>query len=157
MGTQNLINKSNYLTFKLNQEYFAIDAGNVIEILELSTFTIVPNSSEYIKGILNFRGEIVPIINMHKRFKMNDSNNSAKMIIVINSHSDNSKVLLGLLVDDIRDVIEFELKDIRNVPNSGFSFNVEFLSGMVELNGIFFMMLNIDKVLNIKELSELTA
>lgn len=154
MNVQKIVNKSNYLTFRLNQEFFAIDATHVMEIMELSTYTIVPNSSEYIKGILNFRGEIVPIINMHKRFNMDAGNSSAKMVVVVNLNSGNSKMLLGLSVDDVSNVIEFELKDIRNVPETGFNYKVEFLSGMVELNNIFFMILNIGKVLNIKELAE---
>jgi purine-binding chemotaxis protein CheW len=153
MSIQNVFNKTSYLTFELNNELFAIEAVNVIEILELSTFTIVPNAPEHLKGIINFRGEIVPIVDMHRRFNMDVCNNSTKMVIIVNIFSEGSKVLLGLLVDEVRDVIEIDLKDIRNVPEFGLNYNIDYLTGMVEVEEKFFMILNIANVLSFKELS----
>lgn len=154
MDAKNILTKTNYLTFTLNNELFAVEAVSVVEITELLTYTVVPNSPDHIKGILNFRGEIVPIVNMHNRFKMDASISETKMVIIVNILYENTKVLLGLLVDEVHNVLEFELKDIQNVPEFGFNYNVSFLTGMVQLDETFYLIINANMALSIKELSE---
>ena len=154
MDIKNQYNKASYLCYKLNNEYFAIVVSSVLEIMELPQLTIVPNSSEYIKGVLNFRGEIVPVIDMHKRFNLKSETSIDGMVIILNLVTNDSQIHLGLLVDQVSSVIEFRMKDIRNIPDMGINYNAEFLTGMIERDGKFMMILNVDNVFNIEELAE---
>ena len=154
METQDINGKHSYLSFFLNTENFAISVNSVLEIIELPVLTIVPNSPEFIEGILNFRGEIVPVINMHKRFNKEHDADKQKMVIVINYETEEVKLHLGLLVDEVEGVVEFELKDIRNLPDMGLKYNPEFLKGMVEINNIFMMIMDVEKVFEPQELAK---
>lgn len=145
-----------YIHFCIANENFAIVVNRVLEILHLKELTKVPNASDYIKGILNFRGTIVPVINLHKRFRFTRFNNEGEMVIVVEVTHNDSQVLLGLLVEEVNDVIEFEYRDIRSVPDIGIKYNPEFLEGFVEKEGKFIMVLDVDKVLNVSELAEVS-
>lgn len=155
MKTHELDNTRSYVHFGLGNEDFAIIVNRVLEILHLDQLTQVPNASVYVKGILNFRGSIVPVINLHKRFNFQDHISEGNMVIVIEvTHNDNT-TLMGLLVEEVSDVIEFEYKDLRTVPDIGIKYNPDFLEGFVERNGKFIMVLNVDKVMNVTELAEI--
>ena len=122
--------------------------------MELPQLTIVPNSSEHIKGVLNFRGGIVPVINLHKRFNLKSDEDNRGMVIIINLETNDSQMHLGLMVDEVSSVIEFKMKDIRNIPDMGINYNSDFLIGMIEMEEKFMMILNIDTVFNLEELAD---
>jgi purine-binding chemotaxis protein CheW len=145
-----------YVLFSLGNENFAVIVNRVLEIQHLGHLTYVPNSSEYIKGILNFRGAIVPVINLHKRFNFNEHVSEGKMIIVIEVMQNENIIHMGLLVEEVSDVIEFEYKDIQTVPDIAIKFNPDFLEGFVEISGRFVMILNVNRVMNVSELAEIT-
>ena len=149
------VTKNSFIYFKIGKENYAIVVNKVLEILQAGKLTRIPNSSEYIKGVLNFRGEIVPVIDMHKRFNLKKTENDNKMIIVIELETEKNNVLMGLLVDQVKDVIEIEYKSIRKVPDIGINYNPEFLEGMIEKEDEFILLLNVDKVLNVNELAEI--
>jgi purine-binding chemotaxis protein CheW len=148
--------KRSYVLFTLGNENFAVIVNRVLEILHLSHLTYVPNTSEYIKGILNFPGSIVPVINLHKRFNFNEHISEGKMVIVIEVMQSDKVIQMGLLVEEVSNVIEFEYKDIQTVPDIGIKYNPDFLEGFVEINGRFMMILNVDRVMSISELAEVT-
>jgi purine-binding chemotaxis protein CheW len=143
-----------YIHFNIANENFAIIVNRVLEILHLQQLTKVPNASDYIKGILNFRGTIVPVINLHKRFNFNQQEQEGEVVIIAEIMHKESQVLLGLLVEEVSDVIEFEFKDIRTVPDIGIKYNPDFLEGFIEMDSKLIMVLNVDRVLNISELAE---
>ena len=147
--------KNSFINFMIGKENYAIVVTKVLEILQSGTLTRIPNSSEFVKGVLNFRGEIVPIIDMHKRFNLKKQDDTNKMIIVIDLETEKNNVLMGLLVDQVKDVIEIEYKSIRKVPDIGINYNPEFLEGMIEKDNQFILLLNVDKVLNVNELAEI--
>ena len=150
------VTKSSYIYFRIGKENYAIIVNKVLEILQSGKLTHIPNSSEYIKGVLNFRGEIVPVIDMHKRFNMKKAEGEDnRMIIVIDLETEKNNVLMGLLVDQVRDVIEIDYKTIRKVPDIGINYNPEFLEGMIEKDDQFILLLNVDKVLKVSELAEI--
>lgn len=156
MKTHDFDKIRSYVLFSLGNENFAVIVNRVLEILHLSQLTYVPNSSEYIKGILNFRGAIVPVINLHKRFNFNEHITEGRMVIVIEVMQSDNIIQMGLLVEEVSDVIEFEYKDIQNVPDIGIKYNPDFLEGFVEINGKFIMILNVDRVMSVSELAEVT-
>jgi len=148
--------KISYINFKIGSENFAINVFKVLEILQLEELTHIPNSSDFVLGVLNFRGSIVPVIDMHKRFNTKTQADCNKMIIIVDADNSEKKVLMGLFVDEVTDVIEFDYKSIRTVPDLGIRYNPEFLEGFVENDNKFIMVLNTDRVLSISELSEVS-
>jgi len=155
MKNHDLDKSRSYVQFGLGNEDFAIIVTRVLEILHPERLTQVPNSSPFVEGILNFRGSIVPVINLHKRFNFIDQDSENKMVIVIEVVCDENTVLMGLLVDEVSEVIERELKDLRTVPDKGIQYNPDFLEGFIESQGRFIMILNVDRVMNVSELSEI--
>lgn len=156
MITTDIDKKKSYVNLRIGTESFAISVFKVLEIIQFENITCVPNSSDFVPGVLNFRGSIVPVIDMHKRFNIESTGSSEKMVIIVDITNKDKNVLMGLLVDQVTDVIEFEYKDIKSVPDLGIKYNPEFLDGFIEMEGKFIMVLNIDRVLSIKELSEVT-
>jgi purine-binding chemotaxis protein CheW len=154
MGNTDIDKKLNYINLKIGTENFAIIVDKVLEIIQLEKLTCVPNSPDFVLGILNFRGSIVPVIDMHKRFNVNTVENIENMIVVVDITNKDMNVLMGLLVDQVTNVIEFDYKSIRSVPDLGIKYNPEFLEGFIEDDNQFIMVLNIDRVLSIDELSE---
>jgi purine-binding chemotaxis protein CheW len=154
METNDIDKKRSYIHFSISNESFAIVVNRVLEILHLDQLTCVPNSSEYIMGILNFRGAIVPVVDLHKRFNFQKGATCDNMAIVVEVDHNDNRVLMGLCVEEVNDVIEFEYKDIRTVPDIGIKYNPEFLEGFIEMDGKFIMVLDVDRVLSVSELAE---
>jgi purine-binding chemotaxis protein CheW len=147
--------KSSYINLRIGTEQFAISVFSVLEIIQHEQLTHVPNSSEFVLGVLNFRGSIVPVIDLNKRFNMNRSQVEGQMIVIVEVNSKDKTVLIGLLVDMVTDVIEFDYKSIQSVPDLGIKYNPEYIDGFIESEEKFIMVLNTDRVLNVQELSEI--
>ena len=148
------INRENsYINFKIGKEFFAISVYKVLEIIQFEQITQIPNSSDFIRGVINFRGTIVPVIDMHKRFNIEKQENENRMVVVVDMKNKENNVTMGLLVDQVVNVIEFNFKSIRSVPDLGIRYNPEFLEGFVEMNDQFIMIMNVDRVLSVSELS----
>jgi purine-binding chemotaxis protein CheW len=156
METMDIDKKISYINLRIGTEHFAISVFKVLEIIQFEELTKVPNSSDFVPGVLNFRGSIVPVIDMHKRFNVTNIAEEGKMVVVVDIINKDKNVLMGLLVDQVDDVIEFEYKSIKSVPDLGIKYNPEFLEGFIEKEEKFIMVLNIDRVLNVKELAEVS-
>ena len=153
MKTHDIDSKKSFIYFSIGNENFAIYVQKVLEILHLERLTEVPNSSSFVKGILNFRGTIVPVINLERRFNLARNDDDNRMVVVVEITVDEKAVLLGLLVHEVIDVLELEFKDFKTVPDIGIRYNPEFLEGFIELNGNFIMIMDVDKVLSPAELA----
>lgn len=156
MKTQDIDIKKSYVNFSIGNESFVIIVNRVLEILHLDQLTHVPNASDFVKGILNFRGAIVPVIDLHKRFNFAQQDIESNMVVVVEVMYNDNHVLMGLLVDEVTDVIEFEYKDIKTVPEIGIKYNPKFLEGFIEMNGKFIMVLDVDWVLSVSELASVS-
>lgn len=154
MNTINFDETRHYINYRLGNENFAISVDRVLEIIKDRTMTKVPNSSQFIKGVINFRGEIVPVIDLHRRFNIEKQEDEDGMIVVINADSDKANSHIGLLVDEVEDVIEFKYRDMRKSPDQGINYELSFIDGVVDINDRFIMVLNVEKVLNKTELAE---
>jgi purine-binding chemotaxis protein CheW len=154
MKTPDIDKKKSYTYFTIGRENFAIHVQKVLEILYLDRLTEVPNSSEFVKGILNFRGNIIPVINLEKRFNFPDNGHENRMVIVVEMTYQDKAVMMGLLVNEVVDVLEISFKDIKVVPDIGIRYNPEFLEGFVEHDGKFIMIMDVDKVLSPVELAK---
>jgi len=141
-----------YLSFKLNKELFAISVLKVLEVLQEKEVTVIPNTPKYVEGVINFRGEIIPVIQLRQKMNMPQRKENEKSVtIIMDLNINNSNTKIGVIVDGVSEVVTVSDKKIKEVPKIGSSFNVEFLNGMIKTENNFTMLLNIDKVFSEKE------
>jgi purine-binding chemotaxis protein CheW len=153
MENSDINRETSYINFKIGKEHFAISVYKVLEIIQFEQITQIPNSSDFIRGVINFRGGIVPVIDMHKRFNIEKPEIESRMVVVVDMQNMDKKVTMGLLVDRVVNVIEFSYKSIRAVPDLGIRYNPEFLEGFIEIKDQVIMIMNVDRVLSVSELS----
>jgi len=140
------------LTFKLDEEVFAINVSKVINILEMSHITRIPKTPEYMKGVINLRGTVLPVVDLRIKFGMPEKENTVDTsIIVISIDLNGEPVLIGTLVDAVREVLEFKNDEISPAPTIGTKYNTGLIEGMWRTNEKFIMILDIDKVFSTEE------
>jgi purine-binding chemotaxis protein CheW len=145
-----------YLTFKLADEIFAFDVAKVREILELTNITKVPQTPEFMRGVINLRGSVVPVIDLKLNFSMQRTEqtiNTCIIVVEVNLHGE--AIVLGVLADSVQEVVEMEPNLIEPAPKLGTKLNTEFIKGMGKVGENFVMILDIDKVFSAEELTEI--
>lgn len=143
-----------YLTFTLADEVFAVDVARVREILEMPSITKVPQVPEFMRGVINLRGCVVPVIDLRLKFGMEETAQTVNTcIIVVEVDMDGENIVLGALADSVQEVIEMEPSQIEAAPHIGTHLKTEFLKGMGKHNERFVMILDIDKVFSGAELA----
>lgn len=143
---KNVITKS-YLSFKLGNEHFAIEVMKIMEILEVTKITKVPHAPEFLKGVVNLRGSVLPVIDSRIKFGMEPVNFTVNTcILVVNIEVDGEEILVGALVDSVSEVFEMEEKHIQPSPSIGAKYKPDFIQGMIKEKDQFMMLLNIDNV-----------
>ncbi len=142
-----------YLTFKLAEEVFALDVAKVREILEFTTITKVPQTPEFMRGVINLRGSVVPVIDLRLNFGMTCTEQTVNTcIIVVEVSLEGEIIVLGVLADSVQEVVEMEPEQIEPAPHIGTRLNTEFIKGMGKINNDFVMILDIDKVFSSDDL-----
>ena len=150
------ININSYLSFKIGKESFAINVGNVRSILEVDRITEVPKTPHYMKGVINLRGTVLPIIDTRLKFGMDPiSFNSNTCILVLDVKVLNEPVQLGALVDIVEEVLELSEDDIQPPPGIGSKYQSDFIYGMAKSNDDFIMLLDMNKVFSVDEVIDL--
>lgn len=143
-----------YLTFRLGDEIFAAPVTQVSEILELSKITKVPRAPYYMRGVINLRGTVLPVIDSRIKFGLDRIDDSIHTcIMVLNIAIENQHVTLGALVDAVQEVLEIEPTRIQPAPSIGSKYKSEFIDGMIKFNDEFIMLLNLNKVFSSNEMS----
>lgn len=157
MAKQNVENKTNsYLTFHLGAELFAANVNKVLSILEMTNITQVPKAPGYMKGVINLRGAVLPVVDTRLKFGMPAVEASTNTcILVMEVDINNEPVKLGAIVDSVQEVIEINADDIKPPPSIGSKYKSEFIEGISVVNELFVMMLNMDMVFSRDELSML--
>lgn len=144
--------KKVFLSFRLGKETFAVSVKKVLEVLQKQHITEVPDVPAHMKGVINFRGDILPICDAKLKFNMDGQTDHEKyVIIVLDLENSSQKFRLGALADGVKDVISIEETDIRPVPEMGLKYNAEFISGMIRNGDGFIMILNVDKIFTTDE------
>jgi len=147
-----------YLTFKLDEEVFALDVAKVREILEESSITKVPQTPDFMRGVINLRGSVVPVIDMRLKFGMSRTEKTVNTcIIVAEVQLEDEVIVLGALADSVQEVIEMEPSQIEAAPHIGSRLNTDFIRGMGKHDNRFIMILDIDKVFSCDELVAVTG
>jgi purine-binding chemotaxis protein CheW len=149
---------SQYLTFKLDQEVFALDITQVREVLDLTDVTRVPRMPEFMRGVINLRGGVVPVVDLRLKFDMTVTEKTVDTCIIIMEITlDGETTLLGALADSVQEVINLEPEQIEPPPKIGTRLESEFIKGMGKKNDEFIIILDIDRVFLAEELSVLQA
>ena len=147
-----------YLTFCLGKEEFAIQVLRVREIMGMQDITAVPQTPPYMKGVINLRGQIVPVIDLRLKFGFPEVEaTAATCIIVVQFHSGKDTLLMGLLVDAVSEVLNFAATDIEDTPDFGQGVMTPYLLGIAKMKGAVKILLNIDEVLSTTEVQNLEA
>lgn len=143
-----------YLIFLLEGEMFGLPILKIKEIIEHTEITRVPMMPKFIRGVINLRGNVVPVVDLNHRFYNTVTNiNRKTCIIIVETNLDGVRADVGVLVDVVNEVVE--IPDIEPTPTFGSSIQVEFVAGIGKLDEKFVIVLNIDSVLRIHELSGL--
>jgi len=153
----NIKNQVNsFLSFKLGEEEFAANVSKVLNILELTRITKVPKAPSFMKGVINLRGMVLPVIDTRLKFEMSATVSTDKTcIIVLELDLDHEKVYVGSLVDEVVAVLELENKQIEPPPNIGSKYKSEFIYGMTKKEDKFIMLLDMEKIFSEMELDQI--
>lgn len=153
MSTQNALNS--FLSFKLGDEVFAANVSKVLNILEMTKITKVPKAPPYMKGVINLRGTVLPVIDTRIKFGLTPTEVTANTcILVLEIEVEGDHLQVGGLVDSVQEVLEIEGKQILPPPNIGNRFRSEFINGMFKLNEEqFIMLLDMDKIFTAEDIS----
>lgn len=148
-----------YLTFTLNGEMYSIAILNVKEIIEYGSVTEIPMLPDFIRGVINLRGSVVPVIDLSCRFGSEPTKVARRTcIVIVELLQENSDARhdIGIMVDSVSEVLEIYSNDIEPAPNFGVRIRTDFIAGMGKVNGRFVIILDVARVLSIEELALLT-
>ncbi|MCK5541187.1 MAG: purine-binding chemotaxis protein CheW [Desulfobacterales bacterium] len=143
-----------YLTFYLKEEEYGIGILKVKEIIGMMPITSVPRTPGYVKGVINLRGKVIPVIDLRAKFDMETIEYTDRTcIIVVEIDSESSTVLIGIVVDAVSEVLNIKEEEIEETPTFGTKLNTEYILGMAKMSGVVKILLNIDRVLTTLEIS----
>jgi purine-binding chemotaxis protein CheW len=151
-------NPVQYLTFLLGSEMFAVGILNVKEIIEYGNLTEIPMMPPFIRGVINLRGAVVPVIDLSARFGGNTTEVGRRTcIVIIEVVDDDFRHDIGIMVDAVSEVLEIPGSEIEPPPSFGAKIRADFIFGMGKVAGKFVIILNIEKVLSVEEIATLAG
>lgn len=154
MSVPSITETKQYLTFHLDAEDFAVDVSNVKEILEYTSITKVPKTPEYMRGVINLRGSVVPVLDMRLKFGLTETKETVDTcIVVLEVALDGEKATMGALVDSVQEVFELDPQDIEPPPRIGTHLRTDFIKGIGKRDDRFIIILDIDKVFSSEEIA----
>jgi len=143
-----------YLTFKLAEEVFAIDVAKVREVLDFTTITKVPRTPDFMSGVINLRGNVVPVVDLRLCFEMSKTEKTVNTcIVVVEVILEGESTIIGALADSVEEVIDLEPEQIEPAPRIGTQIRTDFIKGMGKRDAQFLMILDIDRVFSAEELA----
>ncbi len=148
-----------YLTFYLGNEEYAVEILKVQEIIQMHAVTKVPKVPNYIRGVINLRGKVIPIVELRKKFGMDPIEDTDKTaIVVMMIEKEGETITMGIIIDNVREVADLEAEQIEHAPDFGAaSVDSDFIMGICKSENNVKIMLDIDKILTNGELSALTT
>jgi purine-binding chemotaxis protein CheW len=145
-----------YLTFKLDREVFALDVATVREVLDFTSVTKIPRTPEFMRGVINLRGSVVPVVDLRLAFGMTATEKTVNTCIVVAEIClEGETTIMGALADSVEEVIDLEPEQIQPAPKLGTSIKTDFIRGMGKRETQFLMILDIDRVFSADQLAGL--
>lgn len=140
--------KNKYLTFVIDNEEYGIEIYNIVEIIGIEAVTNVPHTPDFVKGIINLRGSIIPVIEVRIRFRKPEIEYTDRSCIVVATHKD---ITIGLIVDSVREVLSIPLEYIQAPPNAKAGYHNKFTRNIGKVGENVKLLLDLDKLLNDEE------
>ena len=158
MSMTSITETTQYLSFKLGDEIFAVDVAQVREILDVITITKVPQTPDFMQGVINLRGGVVPVMDMRLKFGMPPTERTVNTcIIVMEVIQDGETMVLGSLADSVQEVLDLEPDQIEPAPRIGTRLRSDFIKGMGKQNERFIIILDIDRIFSADEPEQITG
>lgn len=147
-----------YLTFMLANEEYGVDILRVQEIRGWDGATAIPNAPDFVLGVVNLRGVVVPIFDLRKRFNLENSDfNSETVTVVVKVEHDKGERTIGMVVDGVSDVYNITAENINAAPEVGGSISMEFIKGLATINNEMIILLDVDELINVGVLEDIKA
>ena len=147
-----------YLTFKLAREEYGIGILKVREIIGMMKITPVPQTPDFVKGVINLRGQVIPVIDLRLKFGMPELEYTERTsIIVVEVSGPTGRIQIGIVVDEVSEVVNIRLEDIEDTPTFGARLDTEFILGMAKMEDGVKILLDIDRILTIEEITVLDS
>jgi len=151
-----VIKAGKYLTFKLAEEDYGISLLKVREIIGMMPITSVPRTPDFIKGVINLRGKVIPVTDLRRRFEMPEIDYTDRTcIIVVEIQTTESTIQMGIVVDAVTEVLPVREEEIEPAPEFGASVNTRYILGMANMEGAVKILLDIDRVMTSDEIAEI--
>jgi len=145
-----------YLTFQLAGEEYGIEILSVVEIINLMDITDVPRTPEYVRGVINLRGKVIPVVELRKKFGMEPIEDTEETcIIVVNVQSGDIETQMGILVDTVSEVLDIEAESIEPPPRFGGDIDTNFILGMAKIGSDVKTLIDINRALSASEMAAL--
>ncbi len=152
---ENVTLRNTYLSFLIGDEYFAVPVAKVLNVLEKQQISQVPNAPDYLRGVINFRGEIISVVRTHRKFGMEDIDDDAKYVIItLELDRGEENLVLGAIADKVKDVISIPEDEIKPTPKVDTDFKTDYLKGIYQKDDRFILILNVDAVFSKTEIAE---
>ena len=143
-----------YLTFKLGAEVFALEVSKVREVLDFTTITKIPRTPEFLRGVINLRGSVVPVVDLRLGFGLDSVDPTVNTcIIVVEVAMAAESIIVGALADAFEEVVDIDAADIQPPPRLGSAIETDFIQGMGKRDNGFLMILNIDRIFSASEVA----
>lgn len=147
MSIEDITDTTQFLTFKLGDERFALDVAQVREVLDLTAITRVPRAPDFMRGVINVRGSVVPVVDMRMKFGMSKNENiHDTRVVVLDLDLDGDRTVIGAMADSVHDVMDLKPDQIDEPPRIGTRWKTEFLKGIGKHNDEFIIILDIDRI-----------
>jgi purine-binding chemotaxis protein CheW len=145
-----------YLTFTLAEEEYGIGILKIKEIIGMMSITTVPQTPEFVKGVINLRGKVIPVMDLRLRFGMEEMDYTERTcIVVVEIEGTSGTVMIGVVVDSVSEVLNIKGEDVEETPTFGAKLNMDYILGMAKMEGGVKILLDIDRVLSEAEISDL--
>jgi len=145
-----------YLTFTLDNEEYGIGILKIKEIIGMMPITTIPQTPDFVKGVINLRGKVIPVMDLRLRFGMEAMDYTERTcIIVVEIEGQSGTVMIGIVVDSVSEVLNINGKDIEDTPTFGSRLDTDYILGMAKMEGGVKILLDIDRVLGAEEISRL--
>ena len=154
MSVAEITETRQYLTFKLGEGVFATDVAKVREVLDLTAITKIPRTPDFMSGVINLRGNVVPVVDLRLCFEMSKTEKTVNTcIVVVEILMEGESTIIGALADSVEEVIDLEPEQIEPAPRIGAQIRTDFIKGMGKRDAQFIMILDMDRVFSADELS----
>jgi len=151
-------NINKYLVFSIGEERYGVPITKVREVIRHERISPVHNASSYLKGVINLRGKIIPIIDMRLKFGIEERDyNDRTVFIIVDVHGEKEVYNFGVAVDSVHDVANILDSDIEKLPDVGFKAKSTYLQGIAKVGALMVMILNIDRILNSADVVDISG